>query len=233
MKNVEEISSNLNPIKSPNKTINFKKENTANSNRVTQESDILVNINVDSIKDSVGDSKKFQNNNIIQNDNNKNKILSSSTTPNTIIPNNNSNNSLNASNFNLSSLGKPLNKGDRLKNLKYAEDEINIKKTRLSRKQKKLQEAENTLASFLSKEDKFNLFNNDDGLNKLNRNISNNTKSNNNNNVNSNYSSSNNFNRQNSFNNNTTINNSNNSNNNDGSILNQTNAQQNKVKIIF
>jgi hypothetical protein len=44
--------------------------------------------------------------------------------------------------------------GDKLKLLKYGVNEIHQKKDRLSRKQRKLQEAENTLASFLSREDK-------------------------------------------------------------------------------
>ncbi len=125
-------------------------------------------------------------------------------------------------------MGKPVNKGDRLKNLKYAEDEIKIKKSRLSRKQRRLQEAENTLASFLSKEDKFNLFNNDEGLNRVNSNLSissrNNNFNNNNNFINLHFSNSNNFLPQNTLINNNNINNNSiNVNNNDASILNQTN----------
>ena len=79
-----------------------------------------------------------------------------------------------------------------MKNIKYGVDELKIKKSRLSRKQRKLQEVENTLASFLSKEDKFNLFNNDEGFQRMTSGISNLSK--NNHNINKNL---NNFNVQN------------------------------------
>lgn len=59
----------------------------------------------------------------------------------------------NSSNTN-SNIQLPSEIGDKLKLLKYGVNEIHQKKHRLSRKQRKLQEAENTLASFLSKEDK-------------------------------------------------------------------------------
>lgn len=59
----------------------------------------------------------------------------------------------NSSNTN-SNIQLPSEIGDKLKLLKYGVNEIHQKKDRLSRKQRKLQEAENTLASFLSKEDK-------------------------------------------------------------------------------
>jgi hypothetical protein len=48
--------------------------------------------------------------------------------------------------------------GDKLKQLKYSIDDVVEKKLRLSKKQRRLQQAENTLASFLSKEDKQSLF---------------------------------------------------------------------------
>jgi hypothetical protein len=48
--------------------------------------------------------------------------------------------------------------GDKLKQLKYSIDEVVEKGVRLSRKQRRLQQAENTLGSFMSKEDKASLF---------------------------------------------------------------------------
>jgi len=235
--NDKQTTSNFNLNKSPTKNNNFIKAAAANPNKEGFEKEILGKINIDPIKENL-DSKKIQVNKNSQQNIAKNKNQSTSTTPISINPNNN-NSSLNASNFKLA-MEKPKNKGDRLKNLKYAEEEIKIKKSRLSRKQRRLQEAENTLASFLSKEDKFNLFNNDDGLNRINSNISVGSKNNNNNFINLHSSSSNNFNNQNSWNNNNT----NYMNNNDASIfnqtnyfninqLNQTNTQQNKVIKIF
>jgi hypothetical protein len=53
---------------------------------------------------------------------------------------------------------KDIQPGDRLAMLKYSVNDIIDKKSRLSRKQRKLQQAENTLASFMSKEDKEALF---------------------------------------------------------------------------
>jgi len=44
--------------------------------------------------------------------------------------------------------------GDKLKLLKYSVNDVKQKKNKLSRKQRRLQEGENTLASFLSREDK-------------------------------------------------------------------------------
>ena len=55
--------------------------------------------------------------------------------------------------------------GNSLQLLKYSTNEMPQKKIKLSRKQRKLQEAENTLASFLSKEEKNNLFNNNSSNN--------------------------------------------------------------------
>lgn len=144
-------------------------------------------------------------------------------------------NSPNASqnNYSMSSFAKLFKEGDRLKNLKYAADEIKIKKNRLSRKQRRLQEAENTLASFLSKEDKFNLFNGDEGLLRFSSNMNNTSKNNNfynNSNSNLNFQAFNSFNYK--DNNNNIQNNKNeniNSNainaNNNLSLLNQTSNQ--------
>jgi hypothetical protein len=231
--NDKQTTSYFNLNKSPTKNNYLKKATAVNANKECFENEILGKINIDPIKENL-DSKKIQVYKNSQPNIAKNKNESTSTTPISINPNNN-NSSLNASNFKLA-MEKPKNKGDRLKNLKYAEEEIKIKKSRLSRKQRRLQEAENTLASFLSKEDKFNLFNNDEGLNRINSNISVGSKNNNNNFINLHSSSSNNFNHQNSWNNNNT----NHMNNNDASIFNQTNhfnsnqlnktnTQQNKV----
>lgn len=79
----------------------------------------------------------------------------------------------NSSNTN-SNIQLPSEIGDKLKLLKYGVNEIHQKKDRLSRKQRKLQEAENTLASFLSKEDKSHY--KDDSVSNLNFNRQNSCK---------------------------------------------------------
>jgi hypothetical protein len=91
----------------------------------------------------------------------------------------------------------PLNPkvGNDLKLLKYSVNEIQSKNLRLSKKQRKLQEAENTLASFMSKEDKSYLnsedsysnkiFKKSSSINNMNFSASANLSSNSNNNFNS------------------------------------------------
>lgn len=54
----------------------------------------------------------------------------------------------------------PNHRGNSLQMLKYSTGEITQRKLKLSRKQRKLQEAENTLGSFISKEEKGNFYNN-------------------------------------------------------------------------
>lgn len=70
------------------------------------------------------------------------------------------------------------NVGDKYKTLKYSVGGVEQKKIKLSRKQRKLQEAENTLASFLSKEDKYHISRNN--YEEVGQNYSNNYQSYNN-----------------------------------------------------
>jgi len=74
-----------------------------------------------------------------------------------------------------------VNEGDFMKKRKYENREVKTQKYRLSKKQRRLQEGENTLGSFLTKEDKQSLFLIEEKVGKKNKIKKENTKQNNNN----------------------------------------------------
>jgi hypothetical protein len=74
-----------------------------------------------------------------------------------------------------------MNEGDFMKKRKYENREVKTQKFRLSKKQRRLQEGENTLASFLTKEDKQSLFLIEEKVSKKHKIKKEETKQNNNN----------------------------------------------------
>jgi hypothetical protein len=98
------------------------------------------------IKEEKNEGNNEEKNNNNNNNNNVNNI------------NNNDNNNNNGSTKINSFEHFNIDEGDKMKILKHSVNQVVDKKNRLSRKQRRIQQAENTLASFLSKEDKKSLF---------------------------------------------------------------------------